>query len=39
MVRQRPKYVFQELPDQDDALTVADRFDQLLGGLSAQLRL
>ncbi len=37
MMRQRPKYVLQKLPDEDDALAAAHRFDQLLGGFAAQL--
>src|SRR5216684_5206891 len=39
MVRQRPKNVFEKLPDQDDALAVAYCFEQVFGGLAAQLRL
>src|SRR2546423_11298665 len=39
MVGQWPKNVFQELANQDDTIAVANCFDQLLGGLVAQLRL
>ena len=39
MVRQWTKNVFQKLANQDDAFTVPDRIDQLLGGLAPQLRL
>ena len=39
MVRQWTKDVFQELANQDDAFAVANRFDQLLSSLAAQLRL
>src|SRR2546430_12955270 len=39
MVRQWTKNVFQKLANQDEAFTVPDRIDQLLGGLAPQLRL
>src|SRR5438445_9120695 len=38
MMRQGTKYIFQELSNQDDTVAVAKRFDQLFGGLAAQLR-
>jgi len=38
MMGQGTKDVFEELPDQHDALTIANRFDQFLDGLAAQLR-
>ena len=39
MMGERPKYVLKQLPDQDDARSAANRFDQFLHGLAAQLRL
>src|ERR1700674_3424758 len=39
MVRQRTKNVFDELPNENDALAPANGFEQLLGGRAAQLRL
>jgi len=39
MIGQRAKNAFKELPDKNDSLTAANRFDQFLDGLAAQLRL
>src|SRR6267378_95818 len=39
MKSQRAKNTFKELPDKNDALTAAYRFDQFPGGLAAQLGL